>query len=72
MIFRKLRRYRLMTIVVSILVMTFCLILTFKYDKLLSSKNNLFSYVTASVFTLVAILLAYWLFKLLNMANQGF
>ena len=61
-----------MTIVVSIMVMTFCLVLTFKYNHLLSSSSYWFSYLTAAIFTLVAILLAYWLFKLLNVANKGF
>ena len=61
-----------MTVLVSIIVMTFCLVLTFAFHQLLSAKEMWFALLTAVIFTLVAILLVFWLFKLLTIADQGF
>ena len=61
-----------MTVLLSATMMLFCLVLTFWFNKELSKSNGVFAIVTSVLFALVAVLLLFWLCKLLNIAKQGF
>ena len=61
-----------MTVLLSVTMMLFCLVLTFWFNTELSKSNGVFAIVTSVLFALVAVLLLFWLCKLLNIAKQGF
>ena len=68
-IFNRLVKYRRLTMFLAIIVMILCIVLTFVFNTKLSNETKTFAIVTATLFTIVSILLVFWLFKLLNLVN---